>query len=723
MVAARASRAFQQQSAVLSTEQVAEPQSALALLQQGRLEEAEDILRRLIDSGSSNYLDYANLAGICGLQGRLPELIELLRKALVLHPDFPEAYNNLGNALKELGDIPAAIDSYQKALALNPALADVHYNLGIAFLEQGDFPGAIASFQHALDLNPRFAAAHCNRGSAYVELGDLDAAIASFRHALEIDPDYLEALVNLGMLSHGQGDLSVAKDVYQKAVQLHPEVPELHYTLGSVFYGLAELPRACACFQSALELRPDYTEAQLALAMVDLIRGDYAQGWQRYEHRLLIAKDPPLCEGKPPCSLWQGQPLQAGDRLLLVCEQGLDDTFQFMRYAIALRNRGVEVSLCAPAHLHSLIQASGIDPSPLTPEQASQVQKGLWIPLLSVPRHLGITPDNPIITEPYIQPGQTLVSKWHKILAPEQRPLIAIHWQGNPAIALGDFFGRSLPLEIFAPMAAHPGLSLLSLQKGVGSEQMESCSFQDRFVHCQDQINQLWDLEETAAIIANCDLVITGDTAMAHLAGGMGKTTWLLLQQTPDWRWGLQGETTFWYPSLRLFRQHVPGDWKEVMERVVSALQQRFAVRPPASPPVSPSPSTARHDRSQAILAPVSLGELIDKITILQIKTHFLDGHARQNAHAELTALEQTLTSLHIPIDPSLVQRLKEVNQNLWQTEDAIRDQERQKTFGETFIHLARSVYQLNDRRSAIKKEINLTYGSALVEEKSYQPY
>ena len=133
-----------------------------------------------------------------------------------------------------------------------------------------------------------------------------------------------------------------------------------------------------------------------------------------------------------------------------------------------------------------------------------------------------------------------------------------------------------MPLESFALITTNTNISLLSLQKGFGSEQLQTCSFKDRFVSCQEQINETWDFLETAAIFANCDLVITSDTSVAHLAGGMGKTTWLLLHKVPDWRWGLEGDTTFWYPSMRLFRQREQGNWNEVLERVAEELQQKF---------------------------------------------------------------------------------------------------------------------------------------------------
>ena len=305
-----------------------------------------------------------------------------------------------------------------------------------------------------------------------------------------------------------------------------------------------------------------------------LIAGDYKNGWEEYEWRHK-RENPSAPYANPRCQRWEAKHQPKNQQLLLVAEQGLGDTLHFMRYAIALRNQKMKVSLCAQPNLHTLIQASGIDSSPLSPEQANQVTEGQWLPLLSTPRHLNVSPKKPIITEPYIKTTDKLISKWGVVLSSEKHPIIGINWQGNPEIETKDLRGRSLALETFAPITRSRKVSLLSLQKGYGSEQLENCTFRDHFVSCQEKINDTWDFLETAAIIDNCDLVITSDTSIAHLAGGMGKATWVLLHKVPDWRWGLEGENTFWYPSMRLFRQKIPGNWDEVMEQVAKALQEK----------------------------------------------------------------------------------------------------------------------------------------------------
>ena len=196
------------------------------------------------------------------------------------------------------------------------------------------------------------------------------------------------------------------------------------------------------------------------------------------------------------------------------------------------------------------------------------------IPLLSILRHLKINPKNPIRNKPYIFSSHELVNKWKNLLLKEKGPIIGINWQGNPDAEKTYQRGRSLPLELFSTITLNHNLKFLSLQKGFGSDQLRNCSFKDHFVSCQKHIDTIWDFSEISAIISNCDLIITSDTSVAHLAGGMGKNTWLLLKNIPEWRWGLHSDKTFWYPSMRLFRQNERHNWKEVIARVSNEIKE-----------------------------------------------------------------------------------------------------------------------------------------------------
>jgi predicted TPR repeat methyltransferase len=455
---------------------------------------------------------YGNLAAICGMQGRFPELIDLLKTTLQLNPNCPEAHSNLGNALKEQGDLSAAIAAYNTALQLSPNHPNTHNNLGNALKDQGDLTAAIASYNTALKLNPNHPEFHYNLGNALKEQGDIRAAIAAYNTALQLNPNHPDAYNNL-------------------------------------------------------------STAELQI-------GDFKSGWERYEYRFQAKSNKGILNAKPNCPRWDGKPLSPQDQLLLISEQGLGDTLQFMRYAIALRDKGIAVSLCAQPKLHTLIQASGLDPSPLTPEQANQVTDGQWIPLLSLPRHLEVSPDNPIISEPYIKTTDELISKWENIFSKEKRPIIGVNWQGNRED--NRKAGRSFPVEHLRDIAKELGALLVYLQRQTNQAGLRPVSANKSFAAAQAEIYRLADSDlpadfaEYSAVVANCDLVISTATTLCHLAAAMGKTTWTLLQKTPEWRWGLEGDSSFWYPSMRLFRQQERGNWNEVLERAAVELKGHF---------------------------------------------------------------------------------------------------------------------------------------------------
>ncbi len=624
--------------------------------------------------------------------------------------------------LLQQGKLTQAEEIYRSLIKAGSNSATVYKNLALIYGKAGRHDEVITLLRQSLVIEPNSSDTHNNLGIVLRQKGDLEAAVSAYRRAIELRPNNPVTLNNLGNALRQQGNLEAAITSYNKAIRLNPNYPEAYNNLGATLQEENLLDAAMDAYGKAIQLKPDFRSAQRNLAMLYLLMGEYKVGWEKYEWRHSLATGSFQLNARPECPPWDGTPLQKQERLLVISEQGLGDTLQFMRYALHLRTKGIAISICAPPQLHSIIQSAGIDPSPCTPQEANKVSDGYWIPMLSLPRHLEVSPENAIVTEPYIKTTTELIEKWKEILAGEHRPIIGLNWQGNPVAEQTVSKGRSFPLETFSSIAAQTNATFLSLQKDYGSEQLESCSFRDRFVQCQKQVNYTWDFLETAAIIANCDLIITSDTAVAHLAGGMGKPTWLLLKQVPDWRWGMEGTTSFWYPSMRLFRQKERGNWAEVMERVCAELTACFGCRDQASQERDSAPAIEKRE-SIIIEAPISVGELVDKITILQIKTEHFQGLFLDNVKKELQALEAVLQQWDLRIDASLIQRLKDVNAELWKIEDAIREHERRKDFGETFIQLARSVYLQNDKRAAIKKEINTACGSAFVEEKSYQVY
>ena len=447
-------------------------------------------------------------------------------------------FYNYGIILKDLGKLEEAEESLRKSIQLNANYADTHSNLGNILRNLGKLREAELSQRKAIELNPELANAHSNLGNIFRDLGKLKEAELSTRKAIELNPEFVEAYSNLGFILINLGKLQEAESLQLKAIELNPQ----------------------------------HAEAHSNLAYIQLLNGDYGSGLENYEFRFKM-KEPVFIHGQTRLKRIDSEKIQRGEKLIVVSEQGLGDTFLFMRYVPFLRKLGLDVSFSAQKKLHTLIKSSGIEKKPLTPDQVNEVTEGKWIPLLSLPRYLKIRPENPIISEPYISSTDQLTKKWKNILSTEKRPIVAINWQGNPNMEKRSYQGRSIPLEQFSYLTNNNEIKLLSLQKGFGSEQLDHCSFRKKFVQCQPQIDSTWDFLENAAIIENCDLVITCDTSIAHLAGGIGKKVWLLLKDIPYWTWGLKGESTFWYPSMRLFRQKERQNWQEVMQRVSNELK------------------------------------------------------------------------------------------------------------------------------------------------------
>ncbi len=499
---------------------------------------------------------------------------QAFRQALASRPAFHQAYTNLGATLRQLGDGQGAISAFREVLKITPDVPESHLNLAAVLVEQSNGSEAVASCLEALRIQPDHAGAHSTLGAAQLLQGEPAAAIRSCLEAVRLQPEAVEARITLANALLEQGESEAAISQFQQALALNPQFAEGHYNLGTAYLQNRDLGRAIQSYEEALRLRPDYPEASWNLALSLLLSGDYVRGWKLFDSpaclQTLPVRQP---HSNPRCPPWGSETQGVGKTLLLVSEQGLGDTLQFVRFVPVLAARGLRVSLCTEEKLHGLLEASGVGVPLLSPAQGNAVSTGRWLRLLSLPRLLRVTPENPQTPDfPYLHSSPDLLHRWQLKLAPERRPLIGLHWQGNPASEVNGLRGRSLPLERFAPLAATGVGALVSLQRGSGSEQLEECSFRQRFAAAQQEISAVWEFEELAAIVSQCDLVITTDSAMAHLAGALGRPTWLLLHHQAEWRWGLEEDRSFWYPTMRLFRQQSPGDWDGVIERVAAEL-------------------------------------------------------------------------------------------------------------------------------------------------------
>lgn len=372
-------------------------------------------------------------------------------------------------------------------------------------------------------------------GTAYLAIGQLESALEHYSKALAKDGGSASAYSNCGIIHHIQG----------------------------------RLDEAIACQMMAVLVDPMHAISHLNLAMASLLLGDYTTGFQEYEWRRTLRDDPVITAQDRIAEITSPDDLPG--TVILSHENGVGDCVQFMRYARLFHELGSETILVCPPPLVGLAEHSGMFKEIHTHnnfELADPDNCG-WIPALSIPKVFGATPETPLVQDPYLQAQPERVNYWTDNLRGDTNKLIVgLHWQGNPDAERTLFRGRSLPLAAYEPLASLAGVTFVSLQKGPGSEQLEQSDFRDRFVDCQDEVNATWDFMETLAIIKACDVVITNDSGLAHLAGAVGHPVWLLLALVPEWRWGLEGETTAWYPTMHIHRQTTQGDWAAVVEAV-----------------------------------------------------------------------------------------------------------------------------------------------------------
>jgi tetratricopeptide (TPR) repeat protein len=542
---------------------------ALLHHQAGRLEDADRIYRQIL-SIEPHHTDSLHALGMIGHRaGQLDAAAALIRQAIRIKDDVPIYYNNLANILKGQGKLNEAAEHYTHALTLKPDYAEAHYNLGCVLHDQGKLKKAIAYYERAIALQPRLTSAYINLGNALKDQGNFDEAIKHYEHVLAIDPDNVGVHYNLGTAYKDQGKFDKAIVHYERMLALKPDHVKTHNNLGVLRRDQGRLDEAIRHFQKATTLKPDHVESHVNEAMTLLLSGDLAAGWQKYEWRWRIEGVKPFETGKP---LWDGSDLH-GKTILLHGEQGLGDCIQFVRYAPIVKGRGARVLLKCPPALSRLFKSMASVDEILT-ESGAIRNYDCHAPLMSLPMMLGTTLDTIPNAVPYLFAPPDQISVWAERMQPATGLKVGLVWAGNsrpdhPAAHAVDL-RRSMYVAQFAPLADLSGIRFFSLQKGDAARQLQA-PLQGLTVI--DYMDNVQDFADTAALIANLDLVIGVDTSVVHLAGAMGKPVWILSRFDGCWRWLLDREDSPWYPTLRLFRQPRVGDWKSVIEDVEAALK------------------------------------------------------------------------------------------------------------------------------------------------------
>ena len=456
-----------------------------------------------------------------------------------------EKDRNFSPAIQKLAVIKIRQEEWSEAELLlrqelnkTPGESHLLLNLSVALLRQNKLKDSlqIALKAQQSARSDQKQAIHVNLGSIYQELNKRQKALFHYNEAILINPNNINANLNLGVLALQQKDFSTAEDKFRKV----------------------------------LELNPNEDRASVNLAGVLLLQGRTREGWNHYEKRL--HDNSKILDTPNLLPKWSGEKIKGS--LVLVHEQGLGDSFQFIRYAQHLKTLNIRCHFRGPEKLHDVFNYSGLVNSCINEENSLPEDAEAWAPLMSLPRLLSL--QNPEFTDipvPYIKTNPELIDKWQSILGPKKGLRFALHWQGNPQHEFTISRGRSIALEELTPLLDLSNVEWISLQKGDGSEQAKSTQWKNRWHQKQDQINHAWGFDDAAAILTCCDGLISSDSGLAHLAGATGNRVLLMLPWLAEWRWGIQGQNSDWYPNHSLFRQTEEGKWSTVVENIMIKLK------------------------------------------------------------------------------------------------------------------------------------------------------
>ncbi len=495
--------------------------------------------------------DPLRLAEACALiRGtRFAEAAAVLERTLAARPDAAEAWALLGGVLSLSGHSDQGLSALSQAIHLKPAHAGFHYDLGVVLGGMGESRAAEAAYREALELRAHFPEALNNLGNLLRLRHAAEDAIPCYRRALDCRPGYTDANYNLGLALQDLDLLDEAETCYETVLNAAPEHHAALNNLANVRLGLGKVDAALIGYEAAVRLVPASRDYRVNLGIAQLLRGDFAEGWRNYAFR--------PAPGRPGLPLWTGEPIR-GRRILLLSEQGLGDTLQFIRYARHLRYAGGRVSALCPEPLTELLRtAPGVETVTTAGEEPPACD--WYAPLLHLPNVLRTRAETVPAEMPYLSANPERIREWAVSLnIPASHLKVGIAWRGG--VQHWNDRNRSLLPSDLAVLDGLPETAWISLQKGF-RRGCESLPFTP--LH-----RELGDLADTAALVAQLDLVISVDTSVAHLAGALASPVWTLLPFAPDWRWMRERTDSPWYPSMTLFRQERRGEWRGVMERV-----------------------------------------------------------------------------------------------------------------------------------------------------------
>jgi tetratricopeptide (TPR) repeat protein len=528
--------------------------------------EAKALIQRAIRNNGTVPAFYVSYGDVLRCEERPAQALKWYHRALKLNPLMIEALCNMGIALCEQGQVQEAINCYRTAVGINPHQPQLFNNLGLAYQQQRQYRAAENCFRKALSLDFEYMDAYNNLGTLFRETGDLESALKTYHRALTLTPHNTSVNYNLGLLYQGQKKIDKAALHYEQAVAHDPPVADAYHNLGTFSQGHNRHDTAIDYFDRAIAMDPHHSDAQFSRSLSLLAMGRFEEGWKSYEWRFKRDAWTRVYPHRLKGRRWDGRTF-AGETLFVHSEQGFGDTIWFARYLPIVKSLGGKVIFeCRPELFELMKSVKGVDRLVTMSFQVPPaIEYDCFIPLMSLPGVMATTLDNIPCDTPYLSSSQVLRDLWsQRIDGPVLK--IGLVWAAKST----NEHNRSCPAEEFLPLCELKGIQRFGLQKGAAENRFASMGG-DIMINLGADFNSFSD---TAGAVECLDLIISVDTSVAHLAGAMAKPVWLLLPYAADWKWLMNRSDSPWYPTMRLFRQTEPGDWKSVMSRIVIALQK-----------------------------------------------------------------------------------------------------------------------------------------------------
>lgn len=543
-------------------------------LKQGEIKAAKALLSEMIAEQPDDLGVIEHLALIYEHEGDVESAIELLLGAIELPQCNPSIKFNLGDLYLKCGAHQKAIQLYKSVIEATAPFFEVLHNLGLAHAQMFQFKEAEQYFQQAGLINPNSFELQVNWGAALKNLGMYQKSLEHLDLAIGIDPLDPSVWLNKGVTLDAMNMQLEALECYEMAIKLDHRYHEAHCNVANTLIVLGKYDQAMSAFQKALAIKANDPDTLYNLSLLQLIQGDFINGWANYEYRWLRENAPKkLFSEIPPLLDINGV---SGKDILVWSEQGLGDSIQFSRYVIPLKNLGAKITLATQPQLIGLLQSMRAIENITSIDQIQKNNFDAQIPLLSLPLLFQQSNIKPQIQIPYLRSNPDKKLMWANRLCNIKGLKVGLVWNGGfrPEKTESWYERRNIQLSDIAMLNDVPGVHFFNLQKGepAESELLESYAALWPNNNLSIFTSELNTFEDTAALVENLDLVISVDTATAHLTGALGKPVWILNRFDTCWRWLIQQEKTHWYPSAKIFNQPSPGDWKSVITKVKSEL-------------------------------------------------------------------------------------------------------------------------------------------------------